>query len=836
MRILLDSKKFLSLAVIVALGFLASFIIVYGASSARNSSVSLKADNSLFVLAISDPDGISEFALQPPGKGVYGGGVPGCPTIFNSKNVQFVDPDDFTPLMKAVITDCKGNVLELELLPPEKGISKGKIITPEPEKKEAAPSPIDSELKPTPKPVKKEPIPARIANTTSDAPFTIGAWDDRFGVTELFSGLIDEVSVSGPSGLVSRWDGDEALGNNGTISGGVTLVAGKSGKAFKFDGSSGHIDMGNPSSLNFGTGPFSLELWFNWDGKEGVNNIVRKSDYPVRGSGAGYWLRIGGGNLEFFTGETTGIDGEPRGIISTPISAKNWHHVVATRDGSGVMKLYVDDSLEGTAQASILIVTEPIKEEPNPTKSIKDIKYPVAPLGNCGSEDECRTYCDDRSHVEACLAFAKEYGLITDDEFQDAEKFKKIDGGPGGCNSRASCETYCNTTEHLDECIAFADTNDVLTPDELAEAKKFQAALKRGVKPPAACTNKASCETYCNNPNNIEECLNFAEEAGFISGDELTQARKFMELLGRGETPGNCKNKEQCENYCSEDEHVDECIAFAEKAGFISEEDREMIRKTGGKGPGNCRSKAQCEAYCEANQEECFTWAQEKGVVPEEDLARMREGMQQFRGQFDKMPPEVVDCFKETIGEETLNKILAGEPVFARDMGEKMQSCFEKFAGSFGEPGEGMGGPGGEGGFPGGDFSGPGGCKSQEECRDYCLNNLEACKDFSPPGGGDRGQQSHAEEQSRLQSHDSEKSGLQYQQDEVQQHSEDQSRIQSHDSTKSGLQFQHLEEQSKLQSQQQTAPAQTYPTHDATQSAEIQQQYQQQYPSGAYPQ
>ncbi len=521
MRILLDRKKFFFVA-IIALGFLVSSIVAYGASSARNSSVSLKKDGSFFILAISDPDGISEFSLQPPGKNAYSGGVARCPTIFNSKNIQFFDPEDFTPVMTAVITDCKGNVLELQLLPPEDGTSKGKIITPEPEKKEATPSPINPELKLATKPVKKESAPAKIANTTSDAPFTIGAWDDRFGVTEYFSGLIEEVSVSGPSGLVSRWGGDEASGktasdsskgNDGTISGGVTVVPGKVGKAFKFDGSSGHVTMGNPASLNFGTGPFSLESWFKWDGKEGVNNIIRKSDYPYSGSGAGYWLRIGGGNLEFFTGETTGIDGEPRGIISTPISEKVWHHIVATRDDSGNMKLYVDGQLEGTAQASIKEITEPEKEEPKPTKSIEDVKYPVAPLGGCGSEEECRTYCDDRSHVEACLTFAKEYGLITDEEFQDAEKFKKIDGGPGGCNSRASCENYCNTVDHLDECIAFADTNDVLTPDELTEAKQFQAALKRGVKPPAACTNKASCEAYCNNPNNIEECLNFAEEA-----------------------------------------------------------------------------------------------------------------------------------------------------------------------------------------------------------------------------------------------------------------------------------------------------------------------------------
>ena len=33
------------------------------------------------------------------------------------------------------------------------------------------------------------------ANTTSGAPFTLGAWLDRFGPTEFFPGMIDKVSV-----------------------------------------------------------------------------------------------------------------------------------------------------------------------------------------------------------------------------------------------------------------------------------------------------------------------------------------------------------------------------------------------------------------------------------------------------------------------------------------------------------------------------------------------------------------------------------------------------------------------------------------------------------------
>ncbi len=159
-----------------------------------------------------------------------------------------------------------------------------------------------------------------------------------------------------PSGLVAWWSGDAVAGatatdikggSNGTIDR-VTLATGKVGNAFKFDGQGGGVKMGNPASLNFGTAPFSLEAWVNWDGSgSSVNNIIRKSNYGP-GAGAGYWVRIARDSktIEFSVGATTATDGQS--FISAPISSGAWHHVVATRDSSDVVKLYVDGVSVGT--------------------------------------------------------------------------------------------------------------------------------------------------------------------------------------------------------------------------------------------------------------------------------------------------------------------------------------------------------------------------------------------------------------------------------------------------------------------------------------------------------
>lgn len=174
----------------------------------------------------------------------------------------------------------------------------------------------------------------------------------------LGSSYADEVLADNP---VSYWRLEEIPGstaadtagsNPGTIVGGVSSASGIVGNAFKFDGSSGRVTMGNPANLNFGTtGAFSLEAWFNWDGGgSSVNNLIRKSNFPVTPPGAGYWLRIdqGSQNLDFFTGETTGAMGFGRANINTSVTSNTWHHAVATRDAAGEMRLYLDGVLEAT--------------------------------------------------------------------------------------------------------------------------------------------------------------------------------------------------------------------------------------------------------------------------------------------------------------------------------------------------------------------------------------------------------------------------------------------------------------------------------------------------------
>lgn len=371
------------------------------------------------------------------------------------------------------------------------------------------------------------------------------------------------------------------------------------------------------------------------------------------------------------------------------------------------------------------------------TADAADIQFPVAELGNCKSETDCRSYCDKPENIPACLNFAEKNNLMAKGEIETARKFVATrNKGPGGCTSKDSCETYCNDISHIDECVSFAEDNSMIPEEELKEAKKVRDAIKRGVKPPACgskkqcdsycessehmeecinfaieadlmsgeekensqkmlqavkkgikpppCRGKEACDQYCQQPDNMEACMSFAIEAGFMPEAERENAQKMLSAIKKGVKPPNCRGKEECDAYCQSDEHFEECANFAEAAGFMDAKEAEMARKTKGKGPGGCKGKEECESFCnnQANQEICFKFAEDNGMIPEEELKKMKEGMGRMRERGNGMPP-----------------------------------------------------PPGEQGQERGEFrQGPGGCSTPEECQSFCSQNPEQCRNLGQPG------------------------------------------------------------------------------------------------------
>lgn len=321
---------------------------------------------------------------------------------------------------------------------------------------------------------------------------------------------------------------------------------------------------------------------------------------------------------------------------------------------------------------------------------ISGIAFPVAELGNCQNKQECKSYCDNPDNIEACVAFAESRGLMNKEEAGRAKKFsaslRSAGGGPGGCRTPEGCRQFCENINNLETCLSFAAQQGIGDKD-INEGKKIAAYLKSGGSMPGGCTSRQACERYCGDFDHAEECLAFSEKVGLEDRDgsdgspSPEQFRKMKELIQKGETPGGCRTKDQCESYCGDASHREECLAFGEKMGFLKPEEVQRIRATGGKGPGGCDSKKSCEQFCNApeNRETCFAFAKEHGLLKEEDERQIKEGLVRLRTGLEQAPPEVQACLKTALGEEAVNKILSGDLVPGPDIGEKMKGCFEKF-------------------------------------------------------------------------------------------------------------------------------------------------------------
>ncbi len=309
--------------------------------------------------------------------------------------------------------------------------------------------------------------------------------------------------------------------------------------------------------------------------------------------------------------------------------------------------------------------------------------YPIPALGNCGSDKECKAYCERQENYSSCADFGQKTGLISEEDAEKAKEFADVlkGEGPGACKDKVSCTTYCSNISNIDECLSFAEKHNFIDAEALKQGRQVAQALKAGAKLPGGCTDQKSCNSYCAVAGNVGECLGFAEKAGFVSKEEADIARKVLPLIEKGESPGKCTTKEQCEKYCAIGSNVLECVSFGEKAGFISKEEAELVRKTGGKGPGGCTSKASCDTYCNdaKNQNACFEFAKEHDLIPPEKLKEIKDGMSQLRSGLKQAPPEVVECLKNQVDPSIVSSVESGSFMPGPAIGALIKGCFSKF-------------------------------------------------------------------------------------------------------------------------------------------------------------
>lgn len=208
------------------------------------------------------------------------------------------------------------------------------------------------------------------------------------------------------------------------------------------------------------------------------------------------------------------------------------------------------------------------------------------------------------------------------------------------------------------------------------------------------CENFSRCHEYCEDPVNRTACVAYARKKGFYKEAEIES--KKDQILAAAQAELGCDLISSCKAFCENESNFEKCTEFAKRHGLgggqiLSPKNQEILAKA--KSVLGCDSPQSCKALCEKpeNHQKCSDFAHQVGL----------QGGEEFRGPGGCNTPETCRAYCSEPGHR--------------------EECSK-----FGP------GPDGKEGPP---------CSSEEECRVYCQDHPDECRQFGyePPEERPRG-------------------------------------------------------------------------------------------------
>jgi hypothetical protein len=151
-------------------------------------------------------------------------------------------------------------------------------------------------------------------------------------------------------------DDSSGNGNNGSLNGGPTFVAGKVGQAISLNGTTGFVRVNDSNSLDFNNADFSVMGWVKRANTSGAGGSIfmKKLDTGVSDNfanyifGVGAWASCQANRILVSMGNGTGRSFDCS--LTATISDTAWHHVAAVFSTSNNrVQFYIDGALSSTA-------------------------------------------------------------------------------------------------------------------------------------------------------------------------------------------------------------------------------------------------------------------------------------------------------------------------------------------------------------------------------------------------------------------------------------------------------------------------------------------------------
>jgi hypothetical protein len=200
--------------------------------------------------------------------------------------------------------------------------------------------------------------------TTIGAQTSSGAnpWSGQINDVKLFNRALSPSEIStlygAAPGPVGYWKLDEKTGttaadssgnaNTGTLTNGPTWTTGKYGSSTNFDGSDDYIDLGSPTSFNFGSNNFTYAAWIRYTGSGTAARIIAQDDNSTNTR----TIALDGSNHAIFQCRDAS-NNSMAATGTTTLNDSNWHYIVGVRNGT-TGSIYVDGVLQAsTTNASV---------------------------------------------------------------------------------------------------------------------------------------------------------------------------------------------------------------------------------------------------------------------------------------------------------------------------------------------------------------------------------------------------------------------------------------------------------------------------------------------------
>jgi len=147
-------------------------------------------------------------------------------------------------------------------------------------------------------------------------------------------------------GYGTIWTDLSGKGNNGTLYSGVTYSS-TNGGFLSFNGSAtGYVNVVNSTSLNFGTGSFTIEAWIKFASYGGDYRTLISKGAGGGFSGWRFGLNIAG-VPHILIGDTVGYNDSDLG--STAVGLNAWHYLTVVFDRTSNATAYVDGVNKGSS-------------------------------------------------------------------------------------------------------------------------------------------------------------------------------------------------------------------------------------------------------------------------------------------------------------------------------------------------------------------------------------------------------------------------------------------------------------------------------------------------------